>query len=97
MTTHEAYLDHARSADLTDRNAFRSLVRDGLDLTGISLREAAEQLSTAPGTVSRWVNGHSAPAVVARRAIVDFFSARVRRIVKRAGRTSRRLPEAEVA
>ena len=82
MSPNELFIKAATEASLEDRTRFRDLVSQGLDLTGMSLREAAREFKTAPGTVSRWVNGHSAPAVVAREAIIKFFRARVRRIVQ---------------
>lgn len=74
------FLTDARRADLGDRQAFSSIVREGLALTGMSVREAAVMFRTAPGTVSRWENGHTAPAMVARSAVRDLLVARVSRI-----------------
>jgi hypothetical protein len=75
------FLAEAERADLADKQAFSWIVREGLALTGLSVREAAELFRTAPGTVSRWENGHTAPAMVARLAIRDRLAARVARIV----------------
>lgn len=74
------FLVDAKKADLRDKQAFSSLVREGRELTGLSLRDAAQSFRTAPGTVSRWENGHTAPPVVARYAVVDLLVTRVARI-----------------
>jgi len=76
------FADDARTANLADKQAFGSIVRDGRALSGMSLRDAAELFRTAPGTVSRWENGHTAPPLVARRAIRDLLVTRVSRIAK---------------
>lgn len=74
------YLSEAERADLGDKQAFSRIVREGLALTGLSVRDAAELFRTAPGTVSRWENGHTAPAMVARHAVRDLLATRVSRI-----------------
>jgi len=74
------FLAEAKSADLADKQTFSWIVREGLALTGMSVREAADLFRTAPGTVSRWENGHTAPPLVARRAVRDLLEIRVRRI-----------------
>lgn len=66
-----------------DKAIFSQLVRRGRALAGMSLREAADQFKTAPGTISRWENGYCAPPVIARRLVIRFFSNRIQRIVKR--------------
>ena len=38
--------------------------------TDYSIGELARLCRTAPGTVSRWLNGHSAPAKAAQEAIL---------------------------
>ena len=87
MDEFTSYIDVACKADPADRETFRRLVRDGRALLGMSLREAADEFRTAPGTVSRWENGHSAPAVVARQAIIRFFVARIQRISSHLAKT----------
>jgi hypothetical protein len=74
------FLAEAKRADLADKQAFSLIVREGLALTGMSVRDAAELFRTAPGTVSRWENGHTAPPLVARRAVRDLLVTRVSRI-----------------
>ena len=83
MNAFEQYVAHASAADLTDKTVFSDAVREGLELTGMSLREAADTFKTAPGTVSRWENGHCAPPMVARIAIIGIFLSRARRIAAR--------------
>lgn len=77
-----AYIKMTRTASIEDREVFRDLLSEGLDLTGMSLRDAAREFKTSPGTVSRWVNGHSAPAGVAREAIIKYLRSRVNRIAR---------------
>ncbi len=74
------FLNQAQRTDLSDKQAFSSIVREGRALTGMSVRDAAELFRTAPGTVSRWENGHTAPPLVARDAVRDLLVTRVSRI-----------------
>lgn len=74
------FLKEAERADLRDKHAFGQIVRDGLALTGMSVRDAAELFRTAPGTVSRWENGHTAPPLIAREKVRDLLITRVSRI-----------------
>jgi hypothetical protein len=74
------FLNQAKKADLADKQAFSFVVREGLALTGMSVRDAAKLFRTAPGTVSRWENGHTAPPLVARDAVRDLLVTRVSRI-----------------
>ena len=74
------FLGEAKRADLRDKQVFSFIVREGLALTGMSVRDAAELFRTAPGTVSRWENGHTAPPMVARIAVKDLLVTRVSRI-----------------
>ena len=62
------------------RETFAHLAAEGRRLAGMSLREAAVEFRTAPGTVSRWENGHSAPPAISRREIVGFYRTRIRKI-----------------
>lgn len=78
-TAVERYLDDAERFD-GSKSAFQQLVREGLALTTLTLREVAMALETAPGTVSRWQNGHTAPAAFMRPRVVAFFKKRVRRL-----------------
>lgn len=80
------FLSEAEHADLHDKQAFARLVRDGLALTGLSVRAAAELFRTAPGTVSRWENGHTAPPMVARQAVMKLLTTRVSRIASQLAR-----------
>lgn len=59
--------------DLRDAELFCSLVAKGLAVTGLTLEEVAAEFNTAPGTVSRWANRHTAPALFERKTIVEFF------------------------
>jgi DNA-binding transcriptional regulator YiaG len=74
------FLTKAKRVDLSDKQNFSFIVREGLALTGMSVRDAAQLFRTAPGTVSRWENGHTAPPLVARNAVRDLLVARVSRI-----------------
>jgi transcriptional regulator with XRE-family HTH domain len=80
MDRFTAFLDQAHQADLRDKQTFSFIVREGLALTGMSVRDAAELFRTAPGTVSRWENGHTAPPLVARDAVRNLLVTRVSRI-----------------
>ncbi len=80
MEQYSRFLREAERVDLRDKQAFSRIVREGLELTGMSVRDAAELFRTAPGTVSRWENGHTAPAMVARQAIKELLATRVSRI-----------------
>jgi transcriptional regulator with XRE-family HTH domain len=53
-----------------DEQTFAKLMKEGHERTGMSLLEVAQIVRTAPGTVSRWENGHSAPYVTVREAII---------------------------
>lgn len=76
------YVADVDRVDLRDRQKFAWVVREGLALTGLSVRDAAELFRTAPGTVSRWENNYSAPALVARQAVRDVLRTRVARIAR---------------
>jgi len=81
MTINE-FIDYAKRLDPSDKTAFCNLVATGLQLTGMTLEEIAEKFDTAPGTVSRWKNGHTAPAVFARKSIIRFFLQKAERQVR---------------
>ena len=70
MDRSEQFLKSARNADLNDKRLFCSFLKEGLQLTRMSVRDAALVFKTAPGTVSRWENGHTAPPVIARHAVI---------------------------
>lgn len=76
MTPRE-FLKTADTADLSDPKEFQNLVAEGMKLAGITVKEAARKLKTAPGTVSRWMNGHSAPHVLGRAPVIKFFQERI--------------------
>lgn len=48
--------------DAAFRKKFARLMTEGRLSSGMSLREAADEFRTAPGTVSRWEKGYSVPA-----------------------------------
>jgi len=79
----DKYLTESKNPDLRDKLTFSRLVSTGLELTGMTLREAAVTFKTAPGTVSRWENGYCAPPMIAREKVVSLLVARVRRIRER--------------
>jgi DNA-binding transcriptional regulator YiaG len=76
----QQYLREAEHLDVTNKAAFSQMVREGRRLTGASLRQVAHDLSTAPGTVSRWENNLCAPPTIARQEIIKRFTKQVRRI-----------------
>ena len=82
MTNLANFVSEVDAADLRDRTMFHRLVAEGLALTGVTLEQAAEEFKTAPGTVSRWKNGHAAPAVFSRPTILRFFRQRAQRMAK---------------
>ena len=92
MQHYTRFLTEAERADLRDKQAFGRIVREGLELTGMSVRDAGELFRTAPGTVSRWANGHTAPAMIARRAIRDLLMTRVSRIASSLARQREAIP-----
>jgi len=59
-----------------NKEAFKDLFSFGLEFSGLSIKEAAKIFKTAPGTITRWMNGHSAPPVNVRIEIIDrlFYS-----------------------
>ena len=73
------FLETTRRADLRDKQAFALMVHEGIALLGLSVRDAAPLFKTAPGTVSRWEHGHTAPALVAREAVRSLLMTRVSR------------------
>lgn len=78
----QAFIEEVSNADLNDREVFARCVRVGLQLSGMTVREAGALLKTAPGTVSRWANGHSAPSRLMRGGVVQVFVRRVRKIAQ---------------
>jgi transcriptional regulator with XRE-family HTH domain len=80
MNVFLSYAQRAQEGQLDSRESFASFAREGRKLIGMSLRDVANQFRTAPGTVSRWENGHAAPPIIARQAIIEFFRSRVQRI-----------------
>ena len=60
----------ARAAKIGLRANFAQELKIGLQKTGMTFRQAADLFRTAPGTVSRWANGFSAPPFVAQKAIL---------------------------
>ena len=79
MTAFDSFL-MASESGADAREKFAHLAAEGRRLAGMSLREAAVEFRTAPGTVSRWENGYSAPPAIARREIINFYRTRVRKI-----------------
>lgn len=84
----EQYVNDAQQVDLSDKGAFSRILGDGLGLTGMSLRDAATLFKTAPGTISRWENGHCAPPVIAREAVVRYFVTRIKRMLSNSAVTA---------
>ena len=82
MNPHKTYVEKVKKALIEERAVFCALFAEGMFLVGLSVREAAKEFKTAPGTVSRWMNGHSAPAVVARGPILKIIALRAQRIGK---------------
>lgn len=39
-------------------------------ILNISIKQAAKEFKTAPGTITRWMNAYSAPALPGRLAII---------------------------
>lgn len=54
------------------KEVFCALFAAWFDVSGLTLEEVAGHFSTAPGTVSRWRAGHSAPAPPARSNVIAF-------------------------
>ena len=77
--TLQDFVTRARKPDATDRDTFRALMSEGVTLSGLTLQEVAEALRCSPGSVSRWIHGHSAPGEIVRRQAVRFLADRVRR------------------
>jgi hypothetical protein len=74
-----AFLKRAREPLAGDRESFAEQLTEGMSLLGMTPREAATIFRTAPGTVTRWVAGHSAPPMDARRDIIDILRLNVGR------------------
>lgn len=49
-------------------------LKDYLDKNPGKERELAEYFSTAVGTITRWVNGHSVPASPTAEAIIKYLN-----------------------
>jgi hypothetical protein len=64
----------ARTSDVSDRDTFKSVLSDGVALTGVPLEGLAKALRTSQGSVSRWIHGYSAPADSIRRLAVNFLA-----------------------
>ena len=79
------FLNTTKTADMNKKEEFSKMVDDGLEILGIPLQEAGIMFRTAPGTVSRWKNGHTAPPLVSRIAIKTMLTARVRGIIRAPG------------
>lgn len=86
------FLETAQAADLKDKQAFALMVREGIALLGMSVRDAGVLFKTAPGTVSRWENGHTAPALVARDAVRNLLTTRINRIAAAVARPAPSIP-----
>lgn len=76
------YANRVRVADVHDRDVFKALMAEGMDLTGTTLQEAAVALKTSQGSVSRWVHGFSAPADLIRQRALNVLAEKARRIVR---------------
>ena len=50
---------------------FKRLIATRVETVGIP--EVADELTVARGTVSRWANGHTAPAEITRRGIKRYY------------------------
>ena len=74
------YLQDVEDANLQDKPIFISLLRRGRAITNLTLRDLAKIAGTAPGTISRWENGYSAPPLVSRKAVIDFLYDLVQKI-----------------
>lgn len=72
-----SFITTSKDANLDDREVFTSLLKWGLTLSNITYDTMTEKFKTAPGTVSRWVNGHSAPQSFARKTIISFLQSKV--------------------
>ena len=54
-------------------DCFDQAVGQGVRLLPDGLRVLARKCRTAPGTISRWMNGHSRPPSQAQKQIVEFL------------------------
>lgn len=73
-----SYLKDSRGANLEDKYVFAELAKRGRKLTKMTLRDVADRFYTAPGTFSRWENGHCAPPLVSRQRIINSFCSLLR-------------------
>ena len=64
----------------SDKAEFTYLVATGLELTTFTLRKVAGDLKTAPGTISRWSNGLTAPAPFMQPRVISYFAKQVNSI-----------------
>ena len=67
------YLDKAKTADLNNAIIFSQMVRDGRKLSGLSIRQTADQIRVSLGTIDRWERGRNLPHLVIRQTVTRFF------------------------
>ena len=64
-----------------DNKLFAAIVNSALSVLDLTERDLAVEFKTAPGTISRWANGHSRPAKPAQRAVITAISRRAKEAV----------------
>ncbi len=69
----EKFKEWCEKFDPIDQDAFAKITRCFIEMDIGFQNKLTHAAHTAPGTISRWANGHSAPPPVARAVIVKMI------------------------
>jgi hypothetical protein len=61
------------ATNVKDDKAFALVVKDGMQILGITNRELAQEFDMSLPSATRWRNGHAAPHVLIRKRVVEFL------------------------
>lgn len=77
----QEYMDKLKKVDIKDEKHFGELVKNSLEIAGLTCKELAAQFKTAPGTIVRWINGYSTPPLVSRLEIAIFLTSKAKEAI----------------
>jgi len=76
-TPEERILAIIETTDVRNEQSFAGMLHSAMEYLHLSNADAAIIFQTSPGTVSRWENGHTAPAIPTREVVKTLLRAAV--------------------
>ena len=80
MITCKEYLELSDAFEPSDDETFAVLVREAIQLTGMSLRDMGHEFEVMPSTISRWATGAVKPMPGMQRMTVAMLRRHITKI-----------------